>query len=43
MFAALGTLAVCTAKAWDSPRAGTVTVLLPALAPFGHGVLYAGF
>ena len=29
MFADHATLAVCTAKAWDSPHAGTVPVLLP--------------
>ena len=37
MFAGYGTLVVCTAKAWDSPRAGTVPFLLPfplKLVPF---------
>jgi len=40
MFAGYGTLVVCTAKAWDSPRAGTVPFLLPfplKLVPF-YGV-----
>jgi len=46
MFAGYGTLVVCTAKAWDSPRAGTVPFLLPfpfKLAPFQLNYMVLGF